>query len=155
MIEYKSFSRELKITVKEGDAAFHKSKITRSSDINEYVRKFYNDDIELYESFFVLFLNQVHNTIGWIKLSQGGISGTVADPRLIAKYAIETLCSAVVLVHNHPSGNSNPSEQDKAITEKIKDGLKLFDIRVLDHLILTKESYYSFADEGLTNYLNQ
>lgn len=151
MIEYKSFIRELKINVKEGDAAFLKCKIQRSSDINTYVRNFYSDDIEIYESFFVIFLNRMNNTIGWIKLSQGGIAGTVADPKLIAKYAIETLCSAIVLCHNHPSGSSHPSDCDKKLTTKIQEGLKLFDIDLLDHIIVTKEDYYSFADEGIIN----
>lgn len=152
MIEYKSFIRELQINVKEGDPSFLKSKIQNSSDINKYVRNFYHEDIEIYESAFVVFLNRSFNTIGWVKISQGGIAGTVVDPKLIAKYAIETLCSAVVLCHNHPSGSSNPSDCDKKLTTKIKEGLKLFDIDLLDHIIVTKEDYYSFADEGFIKY---
>ena len=84
-----------------------------------------------------------------LKISQGGISGTVVDTKIIAKYCVDTLCSAVILAHNHPSGNLNPSTQDIKITRKIKEGLELLDVKVLDHVILTSDSYYSFADENI------
>lgn len=94
-------------------------------------------------------MNRSNNTIGYAKISQGGVAGTVVDVKIIAKYAIDTLASSVILAHNHPSGNTQPSRADKDITQKIKDSLKLFDISVLDHIILTEDEYFSFADEGL------
>lgn len=129
---------------------FPKEKITSSEDAQKFILQFYGDDIEIYESFFVLLLNQSNITIGYAKISQGGITGTVVDPIIIAKYAIESLAKGVILAHNHPSGNLTVSRQDSEITEKIKTGLKLFDIKVLDHIILTgSEKYTSMADLGV------
>ena len=85
----------------------------------------------------------------YAKISQGGTSATVVDPKIIAKYAVDDLCSSVILVHNHPSGNKEPSQPDKDLTKKIKTGLRMFDIGVLDHIITTKDSYTSFADEEI------
>jgi DNA repair protein RadC len=84
-----------------------------------------------------------------MKISQGGISGSVVDIKIICKYAIECLGCSVILVHNHPSGNRNPSQEDLNITKKIKQALSIFDIGLFDHIILTANSYYSFADEGI------
>lgn len=146
MKEYKSFID--KISLVRESSPIKKVKIRKSEDTNEYVRQFYNNDIDIYESVFALFLNRQLNTIGWVKISQGSIYGSIIDPILVAKYAIDVLAQSVVIVHNHPSGTLTPSIQDINITNKIKDGLKLFDISLLDHLIITKESYYSFADNG-------
>ena len=128
---------------------FQKVQIKESKIGYEFIKQFFGDDIEIFESFFILLLNRNNQTIGYAKISQGGISGTVVDIRLIAKYAVESLCSSVILAHNHPSGNLNPSEQDKNITSKVKDALNMFEISVIDHIILTSESYYSFADNGV------
>jgi DNA repair protein RadC len=90
------------------------------------------------------------NTItGWVKISQGGTAGTVVEVKIIAKYAIDSLSNGVILVHNHPSGNTKPSDSDKDITNKVKNALELFEIKVLDHIIVTEANYYSFADEGI------
>ncbi len=102
-----------------------------------------------YEEFWVLYLNKSNKLIESVKLSQGGISGTVVDTKLILKYAIEHLASGIILVHNHPSGNLSPSPQDKMITQKIQTGSEMFDIQVLDHLIISDEHFLSFADEGI------
>ncbi len=147
MITYKSNLEKISL-VKE-PTSFKRVKITRSSDINEYVRNFYDTDIEIYESFFIVLLNRSINTIGYVKISQGGVAGTVVDPKIVAKYAIESLCSSIILVHNHPSGDTKPSKEDKRLTKTITEGLNYFNIVVLDHLIITKDSYYSFADEGI------
>ena len=128
---------------------FQKVQIKESKIGYEFIKQFFGDDIEIFESFFILLLNRNNQTIGYAKISQGGISGTVVDIRLIAKYAVESLCSSVILAHNHPSGNINPSEQDKNITSKVKEALNMFEISVIDHIILTSESYYSFADNGV------
>jgi DNA repair protein RadC len=102
-----------------------------------------------YEEFWILFLNRSNRVISRMKLSQGGISGTVTDVRLVMKKAIETLASGIIVCHNHPSGNLNPSESDSTITRKIKEAGNLLDIQLLDHLIISDKDYYSFADNGL------
>lgn len=127
---------------------FPKVKITGSETAAEFIRQFYGDDMEIFESFFILLLDRNNQTIGYSKISQGGICSTVVDVRIVAKYAIESLCSGVILAHNHPSGNLNPSGQDVEITNKIKKTLQIFDVMVLDHIILTADSYYSMVDNG-------
>jgi DNA repair protein RadC len=136
------------ITLKKTKTDFKRVQISCSKDSADYIRQFYSDDLDIYESFFLLLLNRSNNTIGFVKISQGGISGTVTDVRLIAKYVISSLATACIVCHNHPSGNTKPSDQDKLMTIKIKDALKLFDCNLLDHIILTSDSYYSFCDEG-------
>jgi DNA repair protein RadC len=128
---------------------FPSEKIGSSKQAEQFIRQFYSDDIEIYESFFILLLNRANKTIGYAKISQGGIVGTVVDVRLIAKYVVDSLATSVILCHNHPSGNLNPSQEDKNITKKISEGLKLFDVNVFDHLILTADKYLSFLDEGI------
>lgn len=101
-----------------------------------------------YEEFWVVLLSRGNKILKKYKLSQGGVSGTVIDVRLIIKEAILQLASGIILVHNHPSGNLKPSKEDLGLTKKIYDAAKYFDISVLDHLIIGGGSYYSFADEG-------
>lgn len=103
----------------------------------------------VYEEFWILFLNRSNKVINRMKLSQGGISGTVTDVRMVMKKAIEYLASGIIVCHNHPSGNLNPSESDTKITQKIKEAGNLMDIQLLDHLIISDKDYYSFADNGL------
>lgn len=102
-----------------------------------------------HEEFWVLFLDRANNVIDKTKTSQGGISGTVMDIRIILKQAIDRLASSMILVHNHPSGNMKPSEADMDITDKAKKAAHLLDIKVLDHIIVAGAHFYSFADEGL------
>jgi len=102
-----------------------------------------------HEEFWILFLNRSNRVINRMKLSQGGISGTVTDVRLVMKKAIEYLASGIIVCHNHPSGNLNPSESDSKITQKIKEAGNMMDIQLLDHLIISDKDYYSFADNGL------
>ncbi len=102
-----------------------------------------------HEEFWILFLNRSNRVINRMKLSQGGISGTVTDVRMVMKKAIEYLASGIIVCHNHPSGNLNPSESDSKITQKIKEAGNLLDIQLLDHLIISDKDYYSFADNGL------
>ncbi len=103
----------------------------------------------LHEEFWVLFLNRSNRVIDRMKLSQGGISGTVTDVRIIMKKAVEYLASGIIVCHNHPSGNLNPSEADTKITQKIKEAGNLMDIQLLDHIIISEKDYYSFADNGM------
>jgi len=130
-------------------SSFPRIKITSSTDAARICRSFYHDDISIYESFFLLLTNNQNQTIAYVKISQGGISATIADTRLIAHYSIQALASGVILCHNHPSGARHPSDTDRSLTAKVKEGLKLFDVAVLDHIILTEEGYYSFCDEGI------
>jgi DNA repair protein RadC len=102
-----------------------------------------------HEEFWVLFLNRSNRVINRMKLSQGGISGTVTDVRIVLKKAIEYLASGIIVCHNHPSGNLTPSESDTKITQKIKEAGNLMDIQLLDHLIISDKDYYSFADNGM------
>jgi DNA repair protein RadC len=128
---------------------FPNEEIQSSKNSADFIRNFYSDDIEIFESFFILLLNRANKTIGYAKISQGGITGTVVDIKLVAKYAVDSLASGVILAHNHPSGNVQPSQADKDITSKIIKGLDILDVKVLDHVILTANEYYSFADKGL------
>jgi DNA repair protein RadC len=105
--------------------------------------------IELQEQFKILLLNRGNKVLGIYEASTGGIAGTVADPRLIFITALKGNACNIVLAHNHPSGNLKPSKADEALTQKLIDAGNFLDIRVLDHLIISPESYYSFADEGL------
>ncbi len=147
MKTYKSNLNGIRLVKEESE--FKRVKITSSKDAAKYARNFFQEDIEIYESFFMILLNRANNTDAYVKISQGGIAGTVVDLKLIAKYAIDCLVSGVIVCHNHPSGTLYPSEQDKLITEKIKNALKLLDIKLLDHIILTKDGHFSFADECL------
>lgn len=135
--------------LKKEKSSFPKTKITRSSDAYEIIRQFYQDDIDIYESFFILLLDRSSYTIGYAKISQGGIAGTVVDNKLLAKYVVDSLASAVVLAHNHPSGSLKPSDPDIKVTQQLKQCLSYFGSVVLDHLIITSSGYYSFAEEGM------
>lgn len=132
--------------LKKSDTVFSRIKIESSKDSANYIRRFYGDDLEMYESCFILLLDNNSNTIGYAKISQGGIVGTTVDNRIVAKYAIEALASRVILAHNHPSGNLTPSHGDKSVTEIVKKTLEVMQITLLDHIIITKDSFYSFAD---------
>jgi DNA repair protein RadC len=123
-------------------------KVSTTMDSANFIRRFYGDDIEIFESFFILLLNRANMTVGYAKISQGGTAGTVVDLKIIAKYAVDSLAHSVIMAHNHPSGNIYPSPQDISLTEKANKALDLLDIDVVDHIILTKESYYSFAENG-------
>lgn len=105
-------------------------------------------DLEI-ENFVVIFLNKGNKVIKIETISEGGLSGTVVDIKVICKKCIETLSSAVIFAHNHPSGNLRPSDADISITKKMKEALKLFEIQVLDHVIIGDKNYYSFADDGI------
>ena len=113
------------------------------------MKKWNPEKIELVEEFKILLLNRSSQCLGEYKLSSGGTTSTIADPKLIFAAAIKCNACGVILAHNHPSGTLSPSEGDIAVTKKIVEGGNLLDILVLDHLIVTREGFYSFADEGL------
>ncbi len=109
----------------------------------------WSDDIEYVEEFKILLLNRANRVLGIVDISKGGVAGTVVDAKLIFGAALKANASSIILAHNHPSTNLKPSQADIDITRKLKKGGELLDVTVLDHLILTKYSYYSFADEGM------
>ncbi|MEJ2883060.1 RadC family protein [Pedobacter sp. GR22-6] len=102
-----------------------------------------------HEEFWILALNQANFVIGKYLISKGGLAGTVADPKIIFKVALENNAANIILAHNHPSGNVKPSSQDINITKKLVEAGKMLDLFILDHLIITNKKYYSFGDEGL------
>jgi DNA repair protein RadC len=124
-----------------------KPKVVTSADCAAIFRPLLSD--LQHEEFWILLLNRNNLVIDKMMVSQGGLSGTVIDVRIILKMALDKLACSIILCHNHPSGNLIPSEADKEITKKIKEAGKHMDIPVLDHLIIGNDSYFSFADEGL------
>ena len=135
--------------LKKIQSEFPNVKVTSSNDAYSLIKQFYGDDIDVFESFFILLLNKANRTIGYAKISQGGVSSTIADIKIISKYVIDSLASGVILCHNHPSNNLEPSDIDKKLTKNIKDIMKILDVQLLDHLIISRDGYLSMADEGL------
>lgn len=134
-----TFSRKRKITGKIGSA----------KDVATTVSKFYKrNTIEVREQFFVLYLDNSNQVLGYHTHSVGGIKGSLVDLRILFSVALKSLATSIIIAHNHPSGALKPSSSDIRITSKIKKAGELLDIQLLDHIILTKESFYSFAEEG-------
>jgi len=124
--------------------------VTTSDEAYNIFMKYWNKStIELRESFKVLYLNRGNKVIGIENHSIGGVIGTVADVKLIVATALKCVASSIILAHNHPSGNLKPSNADKRLTSKVNDACDLFDISLLDHLIVTSDGYYSFCDKDL------
>ena len=121
--------------------------ITTSTEVAGYLQTLLRD--HRHEVFGVVFLNRANKINHFEIISEGGITGTIADPRIILKKALEEDAISLILCHNHPSGSLKPSKADVELTTKIKEAAKFFDIKVLDHVIIADEGYYSFADEGL------
>ncbi|MFY7936912.1 MAG: JAB domain-containing protein [Flavobacterium sp.] len=140
--------KRYKIVPEKEVAGLEKIKINSSEVAANYVRQFFFEDIEVYESFFILMLNRNNSTVGWAKISQGGIDSTVIDTIMVAKFCIDKLAKGVVLCHNHPSGELRPSDADIRVTRQISNALQLLGIKVQDHIILTSESYFSLLDNG-------
>jgi len=122
---------------------FDPIKISSSEDSYNYIKKFYGDDINIYESFFILLLNNSNETIAYAKISQGGMTGTVVDNMIIAKYVVDSMAKKVILAHNHPSGTVNPSKADIDLTKQVKNMLLLFGVELIDHIILTENNFFS------------
>jgi len=125
------------------------SRTQKISSSKEVADLFIPDLTDLtYEEFWILLLNRANAVIGKHQISKGGVTGTVVDPKVVFKKAVDCMASGIILCHNHPSGNLSPSDADISLTRKISDAGRLLDIQVLDHLIIAGEKYYSFADEG-------
>ena len=125
-------------------------KIQSSKDVYDLLIQHWNEGkIELVEEFKAIFLNRSNKVIGIMDCSSGGITGTVADPRIILAAALKCCAVSIMLAHNHPSGSITPSRADEDLTRKIKEAARFHDITLLDHIIVSTEAYYSFADEGI------
>ncbi|TAH40819.1 MAG: DNA repair protein [Bacteroidetes bacterium] len=141
---------EISVSYSSKIKASERRKISSSKDVEVILREIWTDStIELREEFYILLLNRANQLLGWSKIATGGLTGTVCDPRIVFSIALKCLACSVILAHNHPSGNTQPSNSDIQLTKNLVAGGKLLEISVLDHLILTKDSVYSFADEGI------
>ena len=138
------------ISVSYSNSNIEKFKINSSKDSYECLRASWSDStIELQEEFKILMLNRCNQILGIYPLSKGGVSSTVVDAKLIFSVALKCNASGIILAHNHPGGNLNPSEADKNITHRLKKASQYLDITLLDHIILTKDEFFSFSDNGL------
>ena len=145
----KDSAKATEFTIKATTNEVPRVKIRCSADADKFARQFYHDDIAIYESAFIILLNQAQDTIGWAKIAQGGIASTLVDIRIVAKYAIDALAVGVIFVHNHPSGSLIFSAPDDRLTKKLSEGLALLDIRLQDSIIIGPQGgFYSFRDEG-------
>jgi hypothetical protein len=141
---------ELQVSLNRSSGKFLSGAITSAYDVAQFVRNAIGaGEVELQEQFLVLYLSQANKVIGHYKHSKGAINATVADTRIILGTALKCACVSMIVAHNHPSGNLKPSKADEDLTKKLKASAALMDINLLDHLIITKDSYLSFADEGL------
>ena len=156
LMEFKGIGEAKAITIvaalelgrrRRTEEALDKKKISSSSSVFELMQPVIGD--LPHEEFWVVYLNNSNKVIDRFQLSKGGITGTLVDVRLVLKKALELGATSIILAHNHPSGNLNPSTSDKQLTQKLKTAGESLDIRVLDHVIVTEKSYFSFADEGL------
>ena len=141
-------AKEYKLTCTKNE--MQSVKMMGPADAVVFARNFFGDDIDIYESCFIILTNRANKIIGWYKVSSGGLDATIVDKKIICKVAIDALASGVILMHNHPSGDSRPSSSDIKATRDVKDCLKLFDIALVDHIILTSTEYYSFTKEKTT-----
>jgi DNA repair protein RadC len=132
---------------RRSEEALEKVKITSSNSVFELLQPLIGE-LE-HEEFWILYLNNANKIIEQFQISKGGITGTLVDVRITLRKALELGAVSLILAHNHPSGNLNPSEADKQLTSKLKTAAASLDIKILDHIIVTEKSYFSFADEGL------
>lgn len=140
---------EIELIYKTKIKASERPQITSSnSAYNLALHTWDPNKIEFFEQFKILLLNQSNKVLGIYEVSSGGITGTVVDVRLIFAAALKANATALIMIHNHPSGKTKPSNADISITSRVKEAGKLLDITLLDSIIITPESYYSFADEG-------
>ncbi|HMT28026.1 MAG TPA: JAB domain-containing protein [Bacteroidia bacterium] len=139
---------EIKVSYTPSYIEVSPNKIGSSKDASDIFRNFFQSHMEHREAFYVLYLNRANKPLGIYQLSIGGQTGTVADPKICMQVALKSHACGMILAHNHPSGNLQPSESDIDLTRRIKAACTLLDVQLLDHVILTQDSYFSFADEG-------
>jgi len=148
-LEISSCLSEVEIIYKTKVKSVDRKKINKSSDAYEvFMNCFDMNVIEHHEEMKLILLNRANQVLGWAKISQGGLIGTVVDRKIVLQLALTTNASSIVLCHNHPSGNLKPSETDIKITKELQAACKLLEIVIIDHLIITSEGYLSMADDG-------
>lgn len=140
--------REIEISYKPAKMQWNPEKIGSSIDARKIMNSYFTEFMEYREAFYCLYLNRQNKPIGIYQVSVGGVSGTMVDPKIMMQVALKSHASGIIMAHNHPSGNLQPSQADINLTRKIKGCCELLEITLLDHIILTEESFYSFADEG-------
>ncbi len=141
---------EIQLSYRSNVKASERPKISSSRDAYNVLKENWDEGkIEFIEQFKVMFLNRANKVLGILEVSTGGISGTVADPKVIFAAALKACASGIIVAHNHPSGNLIASHPDIELTKKLREAGKFLEIQMLDHLIVTTEKYLSFADEGL------
>lgn len=124
--------------------------IRTGADVAKVARMCFDaDSIEWHETFVIIALNQANKVLGFYKLSSGGIDMVACDPRMVFQFALLSNATSLIIAHNHPSGSLKPSREDEEMTHKIKSAGSFLSIKLLDHVIVTSEGYYSFAEEGL------
>ena len=138
------------ISISYSSSKQKKLKVKNSKESYEILLDSWDKNIvELQEEFKILLLNRSNSALGVYPMSKGGVSGTIVDAKLVFSVALKCNASSIIIAHNHPSGNLTPSEADKAITKKLKKAGEYLDIVLLDHIIITKDDFYSFSDNGL------
>lgn len=147
-------SKEQLLQIAEVEITYKKKKkgtvkITKSEDIEKALRIIWADDMNLRERFYAVFLNRQNNIIAIQEISAGGTTSCIVDAKFIFASAVKLMAESIILAHNHPSGERKQSQQDIQVTQRIKEICKLFDMSLLDHIIMTEDNYLSFADEGL------
>ena len=140
---------EITINYKPNTKLSELPKIVASLEAVNHFKAVWSDKLQHVEETYILLLNRANKALGYSKISIGGIAGTVVDTKVVFQTALKANASSIILCHNHPSGNLKPSDADIKLTRIIKEAGKIMDINLLDHLIITDEGYYSFADEGM------
>jgi len=141
---------EVEITYRPKFKVSERPQISKSKDAYDIlIQQWDKGKIALLEEFKILLLNRRNRVLGIVHISSGGLSGTVADPKLIFTSALKACASGIILCHNHPSGELDPSNEDLSLTRRLVDAGKMLDLKILDHLIICNEEYYSFGDEGI------
>ena len=141
---------EIQLSYKSKVKPSQRPKITSSKEAYEIILENWDEDkLEFVEQFKIVLMNRANRVLGIIEASTGGVAGTVVDPKVVFAAAIKANSTSMILAHNHPSGQLKPSQADIKLTKKLTEGGQLLEIPVLDHIIVTGEGYFSFADEGL------
>lgn len=141
---------EIQLVYKQKYKISERPQINTSIELYKILKENWNFEIiEFIEEFKIILLNRANRVLGIVPISVGGTAGTIADPKVIFASALKCNSASIVLCHNHPSGNLKPSQADIELTRKLKNAGQFLDLPVIEHIILTKESYFSFADEGM------
>lgn len=140
---------EIKVSYTTNIKPSERYQVKSSQDIYQLLLSRYENFMEHHEEIWAVYLNRSNKVLGVSKISQGGVSETTCDPKLVIQIALKANASSIIVTHNHPAGSVEPSEADKRVTRKIKSACEFLDMQLLDHVIISHSNYYSFADSGL------